>query len=379
MTLPSPPRSPLLLTPGPLTTTGRTRAALGRDWGSRDPAFVALTTELRERLVALIDGAALDDGDAFVCVPMQGSGTFGVEATIGTLVPPDGKLLVAVNGAYGRRMVQIAQTMGRAVVAQVDPEEQPTDVAALEATLRADPAITHVAAVHCETTTGLLNPIEAIAEVVQRAGRRLLIDAMSAFGALPLSARTLRFDAVMASSNKCLEGVPGMAFTLARRSALQACAGQAHSLALDLHAQHERFEKDGQWRFTPPTHVVAAFVEALRQHDVEGGVAGRGARYRDNGQTLVDGMRRLGFRTLLPDAVQAPIIFTFHEPDDPAWSFTAFYDALAARGFAIYPGKLTEVATFRVGCIGALQRADLQAFVEAVAEVLAAQGLTQAA
>lgn len=358
---------PLLLTPGPLTTAPATRAAMSVDYGSRDARFVALTAELRETVTRL---AAPSAPEAFTCVPLQGSGTFSVEAALGTLVPRDGKLLVLVNGAYGRRMVDLATRMGRVVEAVTFDEAEPVDPAAVADALAGDTTISHVAVVHCETTTGLLNPLEDVARAVAQAGRRLLVDAMSAFGAISLDAATLPCDAVMASSNKCLEGVPGMGFVVVRRSALSDCADNAHSVSLDLHAQAARFEKDGQWRFTPPTHVIAAFVEALRAHAEEGGTEGRGARYRRNCATLVDGMRRLGFRTLLPDALQAPIIVTFLDPEGPSYRFADFYAALDRAGFSIYPGKLTAVPTFRVGCIGQVQPADLQRFVETVAHTL---------
>ena len=348
----------LLLTPGPLTTSARTRSALPVDHGSRSPAFDALTAELRQRVTALVGPAS-----AWATVPLQGSGTFAVEAMLGTFVRS--KVLVLVNGAYGRRMATICERMGRPHETLVWPETQPVEPGAVREALAADPSLSHVAVVHCETTTGLLNPLAAVAEVVAEAGRCLLIDAMSAFGALPLSGP---FEAVAASSNKCLEGVPGIGLVIARRSALEAAAGRAPSLSLDLAEQHARFERDGQWRFTPPVQVVAGFVEALRQHAEEGGVEGRGARYRENLAALVQGMRASGFQPLLPDELQAPIIVTFLAPPAP-WAFRPFYDALLERGFSIYPGKLTERDTFRVGCIGHVRPDDLRRFVAAVKEL----------
>lgn len=369
---PSKTAAPLLLTPGPLTTSAATKEAMLRDWGSRDEAFIALTQRVRRRLVELAGG-----GEDFVAVPVQGSGTFAVEATIGTLVPRDGRLLVLVNGAYGTRMVEIARRMGRAVEALETPEDTVPDLAALDRRLAAEPAISHVAAVQCETTSGILNPIEAIAGIVARHGKALIVDAMSAFGALPLDLRQVPADAVVASSNKCLEGVPGMGFAVIRRTALAAAQGTCPSLSLDLHAQWKGFEANGQWRFTPPTHVLAAFDAALDQHAAEGGVAGRGARYARNAKVLVDGMRALGFETLLPDQLQAPIIVTFHRPADPAFDFERFYRAIAARGFLIYPGKLTVADSFRVGCIGQVFEDDLRRAVEAIKAALAEQGVTQ--
>jgi 2-aminoethylphosphonate-pyruvate transaminase len=272
-------------------------------------------------------------------------------------------------------MVEMTRRMGRAVIALETPEDQMPDLAALEATLTADAGITHVAAVQCETTSGILNPIAEIAGIVARHGRHLLIDAMSAFGALPLDARQVPFTALMASSNKCLEGVPGLGFALVERAALVAAAGNCPSLSLDLHAQWRGFEANGQWRFTPPTHVLAALDAALDQHAREGGVSGRGARYAANHKTLIEGMRALGFETLLPDALQAPIIVTFHSPGDPAFDFERFYQAIASRGFLIYPGKLTVADSFRVGCIGQVFAADMTRAVAAVGEALKEQGI----
>ncbi len=362
---------PLLLTPGPLTTSAAVKQAMLRDLGSRDGEFIAMTARIRRRVVALA-GAE----DTHVCVPLQGSGTFAVEAMIGTLVPRAGKLLVLVNGAYGRRIRRICEYYGRAQSAVEAPEDQAIEPAAVAAALASDPAITHVAAVHCETTSGVLNPIERIAAVVAEAGRSLLIDAMSSFGALPLDAATVPFDGLAASANKCLEGVPGMAFAILRRSALEAAAGNAPSLSLDLHDQWAAMEKNGQWRFTPPTHVIAALDRALEEHAAEGGVAGRGRRYRENCRVLVAGMRAMGFETLLADRLQAPIIVTFRTPADPNFRFDRFYDCLVERGYVIYPGKLTAADSFRIGCIGRLGAAEIEGALEAIGATLAEMGVS---
>ena len=365
---------PWLLTPGPLTTSMAVKQAMLHDWGSRDQAFIAMNRRVRERLVALAGGEG-----THVCVPMQGSGTFAVEAAIGTLVSRAGKLLVLVNGAYGRRMVAIAGVIGRACTSIETAEDTAVSPEALDRALAADPAISHVAVVHCETTSGILNPVAAIGAVSARYGRRLLIDAMSAFGALPLDLRQIACDAIMASANKCLEGVPGMGFVIVRRSSLEAAAGNAHSLSLDLFAQWQGFEQNAQWRFTPPTHVVAAFDQALDAHAAEGGVAGRGARYRRNMEILLQGMAAHGFESLLPPALQAPIIATFRMPADPAFAFDRFYDGLRRRGYVIYPGKLTIADSFRIGCIGHLGEREMHGVVGAVGETLAEMGVRSGA
>ena len=367
----SPTGDPWLLTPGPLTTAPETKAAMLHDFGSRDTHFIDVNRRMRERLLAIAGGEA-----DHVCVPLQGSGTFVIEAMLGTLVRPDGKILILVNGAYGTRMAKICKVIGRTYEIQETPEDTPVDPQALDRALVADPAIGHVAVVHCETTTGILNPIEEVAAVTARHGRRLLIDTMSAFGALPLDARQVPFEAMVASSNKCLEGVPGIGYCIVRRDALERCQGNAHSLSLDLHDQFVAMEANAQWRFTPPTHAILAFDKALDRFEAEGGVAGRGGRYRENCRILVDGMRALGFQTLLPDHLQAPIIVTFHVPADPAFVFADFYDRLRVAGYVIYPGKLTVAETFRMGCIGDLGAAEMAGALAAVKQALSEMGVT---
>ncbi|MCU7647504.1 2-aminoethylphosphonate--pyruvate transaminase [Pseudomonas piscis] len=356
---------PILLTPGPLTTSARTRRAMLVDWGSWDERFNQLTASLCTQLLAIVNGA-----DSHHCIPLQGSGTFAVEAAIGTLVPRDGKVLVLINGAYGKRLAKICEVLGRDFSTFETAEDEPTTAADVERLLLADPSISHVALIHCETSTGILNPLPEIAQVVARHGKRLIIDAMSSFGALPIDAREIAFDALIAASGKCLEGVPGMGFVFARKESLAQAAGNAHSLAMDLHDQHAYMAKTGQWRFTPPTHVVAALHEALLQYNEEGGLPARLARYSDNCQALLQGMGELGLRSFLPAAIQAPIIVTFHAPQDPRYQFKDFYERVKAKGFILYPGKLTQVETFRVGCIGHVDRAGMQAAVAAVAQVL---------
>lgn len=354
-----------LLTPGPLTTSKSVKAAMQRDWGSWDQPFIDLTDRICQDLVALSGG-----GEEFVCVPLQGSGTFVVEAMLGTLLPRDGHCAVLINGAYGERIAKSLEVMGRRFTVLRTAETNAYDVSALERALAEDDSITHVAAVHCETTSGVLNPLEDIAEVAARHDCSLLVDAMSSFAALPIDVRALPCDALVSSANKCLQGVPGMGFAILRKSVLAAAKGNAHSLSLDLHDQWSYLEKCGRWRFTPPTHAAAALAQAIGEHAEEGGIAGRGARYARNHRLLVDGMREIGFETLLADAIQSPIITTFIEPADPNFSFQSFYDLLAKRGFVIYPGKLTAAPTFRVGTIGEIDAADVFGLLTAVRAVL---------
>jgi 2-aminoethylphosphonate-pyruvate transaminase len=359
----------LLLTPGPLTTSARTRAALGRDWGSRDAAFIALSENIRARLAGLAGAAG-----SHVAVPMQGSGTFALEAAVQSLVPRDGKLLVLVNGAYGRRIAEMARRIGRLAGVLDIPENQPIPPDGVRAALAADPSITDVALVHCETTSGILNPLAAIAASVHDSERRLILDAMSSFGAVPIDMRETPCTAVVASANKGLEGVPGLGFVIAARSHLAACAGNAVSLSLDLHAQWRGFETDGQWRFTPPVQVVAALAAALDQLDEEGGVPARHARYQANCAMLKAGMRAHGFSCFLDDAHQAPVIVTFRLPHGGWFDFARFYDFLADHGVVIYPGKLTRDQSFRIGCIGAIGCAEMARALAAVDLFMAAHG-----
>ena len=366
-------RDRILLTPGPLTTTLRTKLAMLKDWGSWDAEFNAVTAELRSRLLDIVHGH-----DSHVVVPLQGSGTFSVEAAVATLVPPSdrgGHVLVLDNGAYCKRAARLTTLMGRRATVLPFAEEQPVSAGALDAALQADTSVTHVVLIHCETGTGVLNPLAEVAAVCQRHDKGLIVDAMSSFGALPIDARQVRFDALVAASGKCLEGVPGMGFVFIRKAILDGCAGRSQSLAMDLHDQHVYMEKTGQWRFTPPTHVVVALAEAVAQFVEEGGQPARLARYADNCKTLVDGMAALGFKSFLDPAVQAPIIVTFHAPAHPAYDFKRFYNACKTRGFILYPGKLTQVETFRVGCIGAIGRNEMSQAVNAVREVMGEMGI----
>jgi len=366
---------PYLLTPGPLTTSYPVKAAMLRDWGSWDADFRSMTRELRARILRLIGPAAGE----YDCVPVQGSGSYAVEAMLGTFVPKDGKVLVLSNGAYGQRAARTLDYIGRARVLLDKGDYLPPRGAEVADILASDPGITHVLAIHCETSSGILNPVEEIAEAVKAAGRALLIDSMSAFGALPLDPAALGCTAFVSSANKCIEGVPGFGFVVVRKDVLAASAGTAHSLSLDLHDQWQVMERTGQWRFTPPTHAVAAFLEALRAHEAEGGVPARGARYARNRDVVVEGLRGLGFETLLDDRWLSPIIVTFFCPADPAFDFARFYDLMKARGFIIYPGKLTVVDSFRIGCIGQMDEAVMRDVVAAARAALAEMGVTSAA
>ena len=358
-------KEPILLTPGPLTTSTATKLAMVRDWGSRDTGFIEINKRVRQGLLKVANVES-----THVCVPLQGSGTFSVEAMLGTLVPKDGHVLVPQNGAYCKRIARILSILGRRATAIDYEEREPVRAADVDAALKKDSSITHVALVHCETSTGVLNPLAEVAAVVAKNKRSLLVDAMSSFAAVPIEGE---FDALVAASGKCLEGPPGMGFALIRRTSLERCAGNSPSLVLDLHDQWVNMEKTAQWRFTPPTVIVAALHAALEQFMAEGGQPARGARYRRNCEVLIEGMTRLGFKLFLDARHQAPVIVTFHAPTDPNYNFQAFYDRVREKGFVLYPGKLTQIDTLRVGCIGAIDEHAIRAAVHAIADTVAEQ------
>lgn len=360
-------KSPLLFTPGPLTTSRSVKEAMLLDLGSRDRRFIDVVRGIRGRLLAL-GGAAEPE---YTAVLMQGSGTFGIESVLGSAVPRAGKVLVLSNGAYGERIAEIARVLQIDVEVIATDERRPVDPAAAALALARDTKISHVAAVHCETSTGLRNPVEALGRTVREAGRSLVIDAMSSFGAVPLSLPEIGIDYLISSANKCIEGVPGFSFVLARRAALDGASGNARSLSLDLAAQARGLDGNGQFRFTPPTHAILAFNQALDELDGEGGVAGRAARYGKNCDVLTRAMKAMGFRLYLDEAFRSHIITSFYCPDHPRFSFDDFYSRLDARGFVIYPGKVSRADCFRIGTIGRIYPADVEALTAAIAEVLA--------
>lgn len=366
---------PFLLTPGPLTTSYAVKEAMLQDWGSWDDEFRALTAKMRNELLALTG----DINGLLDCVPMQGSGSFSVEAMLGSFIPTDEKILVLSNGAYGKRIVQTLAYLNRDYTVLDKGDYMPPRGDEVSEAIKNDPDITHVIVVHCETSSGILNPIKEISDVVKASGRKLLIDSMSAFGAIDLNVMEIEYVAMVSSANKCIEGVPGFGFIIARKDELALAKGRSHSLSLDVHAQWDHMNKTGQWRFTPPTHVVVAFLEALNEHKIEGGVKGRGARYIKNRDVMVSGMRELGFETLLKDKWLSPIIVTFFCPAHKKFDFQIFYNSLKAKGFIIYPGKLTMAESFRIGCIGQMDHHIMRKVVVAVKDTLIEMNVDNAA
>lgn len=364
-------REPLLFTPGPLTTSPTVKAAMQRDLGSRDRAFLDVVAAVRAGLLRL---AGVDEPE-YAAVPVQGSGTYALEATLGSAISDgaaSGRLLVLSNGAYGERLAAIAAALRIPHELRAFPEGEPVDAAAIAA---AAPGTTHVALVHCETSTGMLNPVGAVAEAARARGLSLIVDAMSSFGAVPTPIGAWGTDYLITSANKCLEGVPGFALVLLRRAAL-AKAGPARSFSLDLSAQLRGLDRDGQFRFTPPTHALLALHRALSELTEEGGIDGRAARYAQSQRALMEGAHRLGLRPFLPPERQSFVITSFYMPEDPRFDFRRFYEALAERGFVIYPGKVSRTACFRVGTIGRIDERDVRALLDAMAEVFRELGVT---
>lgn len=356
----------LLLTPGPLTTSESVKAAMMSDWCTWDEDYnIGIVEVIRKELTELASSCP----EAYTAVLMQGSGSFCVEATLGSVVRKDDHLLIAANGAYGKRMGVIADYYHLNYHLMKFEETEQVNPAQIDAYLTAHPEVTHVSVVHCETTTGVLNPLEAIAAVVKKHNKILIVDAMSSFGGVPIDMAKLGIDFMISSANKCIQGVPGFGFILARRALLEQCKGVARSLSLDLYDQWETMEKGhGKWRFTSPTHVVRAFMQALTELKEEGGIEARYARYQQNHDTLVNGMRKLGFKTLLTDEEQSPVITSFYYPA-AGFDFKAFYQKLKEKGFVIYPGKISQADTFRIGNIGDVYPADFENLVEAIKEV----------
>ena len=352
----------LLLTPGPLSTSKTVKAAMFRDWCTWDDDYNSIVESVRTQLVRMATSA-----EGYTCVLMQGSGTFSVESVIGTALPEHGKLLVLSNGAYGQRIAKIAQLLRIPTVLLDSGEREPTDLQQLRDTLEADGDITHVAVVHCETTTGMLNPVQEVGDIVKSFDKVFIVDAMSSFGGMRMDVAEMQADFLVSSANKCIQGVPGFGFVIATRAAMQATKGQARSHSLDMYDQWQAMDAGGgKWRFTSPTHVVRAFAQALQELEAEGGVAAREQRYRDSHRTLVDGMRGLGFETLLRDEHQAPIITSFYSPDSERYNFNEFYQRLKQQGFVIYPGKISDADTFRIGNIGEIYPQDITRLLSAI-------------
>jgi 2-aminoethylphosphonate-pyruvate transaminase len=361
----------ILFTPGPLTTSRTVKQAMLRDLGSRDHEFIGIVRDIRRRLVGLGNATEHD----YTAVLMQGSGTFGLEAVVSSTIPPAGKLLVVINGAYGRRIARMASMLGIATVELSFPENTVPDVEKVEAELKANPDVTTLIVVHCETTTGIMNPIGPIGRLAKAAGATYFVDAMSSFGAVPIDLAECHIDYLVSSANKDIEGVPGFSFVLAKLEALKETKGCARSLSLDLYDQWAGLERNGQFRFTPPTHALLAFHQALLELEAEGGIEARAARYRANYETLLAGMRRLGFREYLSPEDQGYIITSLRYPEDARFDFAEFYDRLNARGYVIYPGKVSDADCFRIGNIGRIQESDVKDLLSAIASVVEDMGV----
>ena len=366
----------ILFTPGPLTTTATVKEAMNVDWGSRDGKFVSAVKAMREKMLQV--GGVHSPDSGYTLIPMQGSGSMGIEAILGSAVPPNGKVLIIKNGAYGARMKSICQRLGIAAVYLESPENETPDLHAVEQAMAANPDISTVAVVHCETTTGILNPIAEISALKQKIlpNATYFVDAMSSFGGVPVDVAALNIDYLCTSSNKCVQGVPGFSLIIARVARLQETKGWARSYCLDLLMQWEGLEKSGQFNNTPPIQSIMAFKQALDELDAEGWVEGRCKRYQANAKVITEGLKELGFQPYLKeDAAFGWIILTFIAPADPKWDFQKFYTMLNDQGYVIYPGKLTDRECFRIGCIGDIHPSDAQNLVDCIRGTVETMGL----
>lgn len=358
-----------LLTPGPLTTTPTVKDAMMIDRCTWDKDYNDITQDIRSKLVQL----AHADEQSYTAVLMQGSGTFGVESVLTSIPSADDTVLVLVNGAYSKRMVEILTYQKIKHQALEFAWNETPDAVKVEEYLNAHPEITFVSMVHSETTSGLLNDIASVAKVVKARGLTFIVDAMSSFGGVDINVPELGIDFIVSSANKCIQGEPGFSFVIAKREALEKSKGNARSLSLDLYAQYRTMEDNGgKWRFTSPTHVVAAFHQALAELAKEGGIKARFARYHKCNELLRHGMEALGFKAYIKECDQGPIITTFFYPENFKVDFPAMHEYLKENGYVIYPGKLTDAETFRLGNIGEIYPEDVakiialfKAYVEA--------------
>lgn len=355
-----------LLTPGPLTTSDTVRQQMLLDRCTWDDEYKQLTQQIRRELLEL----AQVDEEEYTTVLMQGSGSFVVESVLMSTVPDNGKILVLTNGAYGERLAFMAKTIGLQTVVEAAPYNSYHDFKHIELMLQQDPAITHLAMVHCETTTGILNPIEQMSTLAKQYNKTFIVDAMSSFGGIPIDMGGLQIDYLVSSANKCIQGVPGFGFVIARKAALAHCQGVSRSVSLDLYDQWQVMEVDGKWRFTSPTHVVAAFLQAIHELKAEGGIQARFQRYASNNQLLRERMEKFGFRSYISEDKQSPIITSFLYPNEH-FDFTAFYESIKKQGFVLYPGKLTDVDTFRIGNIGEIYKEDIERLCQSIENYMA--------
>lgn len=355
-----------LLTPGPLTTTDTVKKEMMVDRCTWDDDYKAITQHIRRQLLELAQVSA----EEYTVVLMQGSGTFGVESVLSSVIGNDEKVLICSNGAYGERMTQICDRNGISYTHYQQDYDKVPDAAEVAGILAADPSITHVAMVHSETTSGILNDIQSVGKAVKEAGRTFIVDAMSSFGGMEIPVADWGIDFLVSSANKCIQGVPGFSFIICRKDKLLASEGKARSLSLDLLDQWKVMEKDGKWRYTSPTHVVLAFAQALKELEKEGGISARYKRYKENNRLLIEKMKELGFDTYIDSTYQGPIITTFFYPTGVSFQFPEFYQYIKERGYAIYPGKLTDRDTFRIGNIGEIYIEDIEALIQIIGAFL---------
>ena len=349
---------PLLFTPGPLTTSLDTKKSMLVDMGSWDDDFNKVTSIIRSKVIKVVNG-----NKSYTCVPLQGSGSFGIEAMIINFISKKDKILILINGSYGERIKKICDYHKIKNIPFVWKENEELDIKKLQKKLQSDKSIKNLAFVHCETSTGIINPINEVNNLCKNLKVNLFIDAMSTFGALTIDSNKIKFKALVASSNKCIEGVPGISFCISRTNDLKKSKGNSDNLCMDLYDQWKYMKETGRWRYTPPTHVVIAFLQALKEFEKEGGIKKRYQKYKRNRDVLIKEMNKIGFKCLLEDRLQSPIIVTFISPEDKRFIFNKFYKFLKLNNFIIYPGKMTNIETFRIGCIGQIRPNDIKNLV----------------
>lgn len=363
-----------LFTPGPLGCSQSVKEAMLRDLGSRDGEFVNIIKLIRRKLLDIAEVSP----EEFTTVLLQGCGTYAVEAVFQTGTPRNGgRVLILANGAYGKRMRNICHIIDIPADIFEFSEDGIVDVSKVKELLQKGEQYAMVAVVHCETSTGVINPIEELGKAVKQYQPQAsyFVDAMSSFGAVPIDIQNGQIDYLVSSANKCFQGVPGFSYVIARKSELLKCKGNSRSLSLDLVDQYEGLENNGQFRFTPPTHTLLGFVQALQEFQEEGGIKGRARRYKQNNTVLQRGMEELGFSKLLSDDCGSYIITAYHYPDHPNFNFEDFYIRLSQLGQVIYPGKLSNANCFRIGNIGDLYPSDMKHLMKCIGKVLDVMGV----
>jgi 2-aminoethylphosphonate aminotransferase len=355
----------ILLNPGPATTTDTVKKSLVvPDICPREREFSVLLNEIRNDLVRIVHG-----DDQYTSVLFAGSGTAVMDSVINSVIPGNKKIAVIVNGAYGERLVRIARTYKIPCLPIIFDWREKPDLKKLDRLLKNDTSVCCVALVHHETTTGILNPITEVGRIVKKYNCTYIVDAISSYAGIPIDIKESKADFLLSTSNKCIQGMAGLAFVVCKKSALESIKNyEKRSFYLDLYNQYDYLEKTGQTPFTPPVQIAYALKQAIKEYFEEGGDR-RYARYTENWKTLRSGLLDLGFTLLLKEDQESHILLTVIEPEAKNFDFEKMHDYLYDLGFTIYPGKLKQ-KTFRLANMGAIYPADITAFLTALKEYL---------